>query len=146
MKNNFYIFLDFDGVLHPPGKKTFEKMPLLAKELLKYRDVKIVFSTSWRTFSTFKDLLYYMPKKIQNRCVAKTPVIDDYQSQKYVRYEEILTFNRQNNIQNHWLALDDSASLFPQNCKNLLLIQPTKQFSQQDIPKLHQKILEISKN
>jgi hypothetical protein len=142
MKKDFYIFLDFDGVLHPPGKKTFEKMPLLAKELLKYPHLKIIFSTSWRTFYPLKDLTYYMPKKIQHLCVNKTPILNHYKS--YVRYEEILLFNQEKNISKNWLALDDTQSLFPKNCQNLLWISPKKQFSLEHIPQLHQKIQELS--
>lgn len=68
------IFLDFDGVLHPPkaiaGAKppltpaqiragwpqTFQHLPLLAQLLQGHADVGVVVSSSWRLFLSEEDL------------------------------------------------------------------------------------------
>lgn len=73
-EQNRVLFLDFDGVLHPPKAiagarppltpaqiragwpQTFEHLPLLAQLLQAHTDVCVVVSSSWRLFLSEEEL------------------------------------------------------------------------------------------
>ena len=50
---NSILFLDFDGVLHPGNRGTFERAPMLEMWLLKHPEVDVVISSSWRIENTW---------------------------------------------------------------------------------------------
>lgn len=130
-----YIFLDFDGVLNIHGKKTFYRAQHFAEIVAPIPNVKIVFSTSWREYSTLEKLTAYLPASIHDKCVGMTPVIKH--SMKYPRYHEILLYADKHNISKlHWLALDDMACLFPPQCENLILVNSKIGFSKQEAKKI----------
>lgn len=115
-----YLFLDFDGVLHTHSGKRFSLVENFAKVLKKFPEVKIVFSTSWREYSTVEFLSSYLPEELHSQCVGMTPWFKE--SMKYPRYNEIQHYLKENNITEDWLAVDDLASLFPPDCPNLFLV------------------------
>lgn len=115
-----YLFLDFDGVLHTHNGKRFSLVDNFAKVLKKYPQVKIVFSTSWREYSTVEFLKEYLPVSLHNQCVGMTPWFKE--SMKHPRFHEIQQYLKENNIQDNWLAVDDLAVLFPLDCENLFLV------------------------
>lgn len=118
-----YIFLDFDGVLNIPGKPSFYRAEFFAQTIQVFDNVEIIFSTSWREHSSVPFLTSLMPSNIRHKITGKTPVIKDYVA--HVRHKEILQYLEENNIQDEqWVAIDDMQSLFPKNCKNLILTDP----------------------
>jgi hypothetical protein len=142
MKKIKYIFVDFDGVMHRNGHKAFEYAEYFAKVIssMKDVDVKIVFSTSWREYSSVERLANYFPKNIQHLCVGKTPLIK--QCISHPRLEEIMMYVKEHGIDDKdWVALDDMACLFPPNCPNLILIDGSKGFTKLDAKRLRKKII-----
>ncbi len=129
--NKKYIFLDFDGVMHPEGKQAFSCAEYFAQSIKDLEDINIVFSTSWREYSSVERLAKYMPESIRDKCIGKTPVIRD--CYKHVRYQEIMAFNKENKIKdNQWIAIDDMPVLFPKDCKNLILTNSKIGFSEKE--------------
>ncbi len=142
MKKVKYLFVDFDGVMHRNGHKAFEYAEYFGKVISSMKDVeiKIIFSTSWREYSTVERLANYLPKNIRHLCVGKTPLIQH--SISHPRFEEIMMYNKENGIEDKdWVALDDMACLFPSNCPNLILIDGSKGFTKADAKKLRKKFL-----
>lgn len=113
-----YLYLDFDGVLHPNSfekGKAFCLMPLLERAL-NGSDVRIVVSSSWRHHETQAYIQSLFPASIRSLLSGFTG-------------EPLLgRLSRWNEISNHaalhgvteWRALDDAASEFPPDCPNLI--------------------------
>lgn len=131
-----YIFIDFDGVLHRTHGTRFECVEVFAKAIMNL-DIKIVFSTSWREYSTVERLANFLPEKIRSKCVGKTCVIRE--SIPHSRYYEIMEYVKEHNITD-WIAIDDMKVLFPPDCPNLLLIDGAKGFTKHDIKRLHERL------
>jgi hypothetical protein len=125
--NQIFIFLDFDGVLHKNNGKAFTNREVFADTIKDFENVKIIFSTSWREYSTLDRLKQYLPQNIRDMCVGMTPVIKD--DIRHVRYQEILLYNSTHNIHDNWIAVDDMSVLFPEKCANLLLINEKEAFT-----------------
>ncbi len=131
-----YIFLDFDGVMHPDGKQAFSCAEYFADCIKDKNNLFIVFSTSWREYSTIEKLSSYLPSSIRNKCIGKTPLLKNHY--KHVRYHEIMAYNSEKLIgDNNWIALDDMAIIFPPNCKNLILTNPRNGFGEREAHLVH---------
>lgn len=132
-----YIFLDFDGVMHIPGNyhPKFEHMDIFCESLQPYlRKFQIIISSSWREVYSFEELKDLFPEFIQSHIVDITPVL---WSQKYQRYQEVLTWCRKYSVDTKdILILDDMAELFPQDCFELLLIDNKKGLTCEDLQKI----------
>lgn len=129
--DNKYIFLDFDGVMHPEGKKAFSCAEYFADCIKDKNNLFIVFSTSWREYSNIEKLSSYLPTNIRHKCVGKTPLLKNHY--KHVRYHEIMAYNDEKLINpNQWIAIDDMALIFPPNCKNLILTNPRLGFGERE--------------
>ena len=119
MKNK-YLFLDFDGVLHPSlcdSNKYLSNAPLLAGLLLEY-PCQIIISSSWRFQYSLDEIKKMLPKAISNQIIGMTR--DAYNGANQ-RYNEIIFYLQTNNKSlADWKALDDSQNEFPPNCKNLI--------------------------
>lgn len=140
-----YIFLDFDGVTHPLGKSDFSSISPLINILDQYQDAKIILSTQWREHTSLEILKTNFPPQIQERIVGQTPILG--QNIPYHRFYEILTYNKKHNIEkNQWVALDDNDCLFPQYCKNLILIKDGKGFNEYYADILKEHLNKISSN
>ncbi len=128
---NKYIFLDFDGVLNVNGKKSFYRGQHFADSIVNLDNLFVVFSTSWREYAPLERLVNLMPAKIQHKCIGKTPLITS--DIKHPRYHEIISYNKENNIlDDQWVAIDDMDCLFPKDCKNLILTNPSIGFSKKE--------------
>ena len=139
-----YLFLDFDGVLHTHNGKRFSLVENFSKVLKKFPEVKIVFSTSWREYSTVEYLSAFLPVDIQSQCVGMTPWFKE--SMKYPRYYEIQQYLKVNNITEDWLAVDDLAALFPPDCTNLFLVNGKEGMSKENAKTLQKRLKEMIKN
>jgi len=135
MKNK-YLFLDFDGVLHPSmcdSKKFLTNAPFLAALINEY-PCQIVISSSWRFQYTLDEIKKMLPKAISNQVIDKT---GDAFAGAYQRYNEIKFY-----LQVHgksladWKALDDTQNEFPPDCKNLILCSHITGLGQKQIMEL----------
>lgn len=133
-----YIFLDFDGVLHTHNGKKFSLVNNFAHVVKKYPEVKIVFSTSWREYSTIENLKEYLPEIIHKQCIGVTPWFKE--SMKNPRFYEIQQYLEENKMKDNWLAIDDLASLFPPDCKNLFLVDGREGISASTAKLMERKI------
>ena len=113
-----FLFLDFDGVLHPNNASPSEwfcRMPLL-EAAVGTQVIQIVVSSSWRFHHAKGELIKHFPPKLRSQIVGVTgpPVIG-----KHARWNEILTYVKLHHIRN-WRALDDSHFEFPHPCDQLI--------------------------
>jgi hypothetical protein len=138
------LFLDFDGVLHPPevhntsdGPEllTHGKLFMHARHLedtLGYHpEVKIVLSTSWVCRMGNEATLSYMPAKLRARVVGttwrETQQVGTYSfdsQDRMTRFQQIWSYVYSHQIKN-WLALDDlhsNTEQWPSEHKNHLIL------------------------
>lgn len=134
-----YIFLDFDGVLHSshPNAFDFELLPLFAKSLAPYTDnFKIVISSLWRQNHSLEFLVNIFPASIKRTIKGITPTHLNGLSAGG-RYNEIKEYCQAYHIKDSdWIAIDDNPSLFPPQCKNLVVVSPIKGVTEKDLAKL----------
>ena len=113
------IFLDFDGVLHPQtcgSASTFSRRSLLWEILRSCPDVQVVFSTSWKVFHAFDELLEFVTvgggEDLSSRFIGNTPNIkvNTYYGQRDLEIRCWLTAN--SNYAGDWIAIDDAPELF----------------------------------
>lgn len=113
-----YVFLDFDGVLHP-----FFPEPHLSEEdraffsyrgrweqwLLEHPDVRVVISSSWRESHDLAALRAFFSTELRDRIVGTTPVLETVE-EGGTRQQEIQAWMRQHaQPEDAWVALDDHA-------------------------------------
>jgi hypothetical protein len=119
-----YIYLDFDGVLHPSFARKdqlFQLMPSFISVVEEAR-VKIVISSSWRFQESFEYLQALFPMNIQHNIYGCT---GDAYIGKWARWNEIKRHVRNNRV-DEWIALDDAYFEFPPDCGNLILCEGSK--------------------
>ncbi len=135
-----FIYLDFDGVLHPnvvEKKKLFSFMPKLA-EVLTGDSAKIVISSSWRFHESFEYIKNLFPLTLQSMVVGCT---GDAYFGRWARWNEIKQHVSTHCIE-EWIALDDAQMEFPPNCENLILCDGKKGLQDDQLRRLS-KWLEI---
>lgn len=105
------IFLDFDGVLHPKMKGSFELINNFLAVLKHFPQATVVISSSWKDGLT-KTSLTDIFGACANRVIGKTT-----SSQGVNRQDEILSYVRKHSI-GCYIALDDDCrnTLFAPNC------------------------------
>jgi hypothetical protein len=117
MSMSLYLFLDFDGVLHPfyplsdrPGRESlrFSYLPRLEAVLRDHPLVQIVIASDWRKLHTLEELRAFFSPDIAARVIGVTPLdpSSEYVTcRRQIRVEEYL---EQNGLQgSSWIALDD---------------------------------------
>lgn len=138
------LFLDFDGVLHPPEVhntsdgpellthgKLFMHVRHLEDTLGYHPEVKIVLSTSWVSRMGYEATLSYMPVKLRARVVGttwrETQQVGTYSfdsQDRMTRFQQIWSYVYSHQIKN-WLALDDlhsNTEQWPSEHKNHLIL------------------------
>jgi hypothetical protein len=120
-----FLFLDFDGVLHPTTtthpSELFSKNRLL-EETLQNIDCEIVISSSWRFHTSFESLISNLPMSIRKQV---TGVTGDPYVGSHSRYNEITQYLKTSCLNDvKWISLDDSVYEFPENCLNLIQCNP----------------------
>ncbi|MEX3984252.1 HAD domain-containing protein [Paraburkholderia sp. EG287A] len=114
-----WLFVDFDGVLHPGLAGTLCYRDRLEAFLLEHTDIGVVLSTSWRLHYTHDELRRLFSSSIRERIVGVTPALPD--STRAQRYSEIQVWLRRHGGGRRWAALDDDETLFPAFCDELVL-------------------------
>jgi len=121
------LYLDYDGVLHPPdvrvtkseplrpriydgGRPTdhvlFEHAALLERILLPFQNVRIILSTSWVRMLGYEYTVQHLPASLQERVIGTVWRGFMLMSPPPTRHDAILTDAQERGI-DHWLALDD---------------------------------------
>ena len=134
MKNK-YLFLDFDGVLHPDryslsnydpdrvfrNNDIFSQAPILAALLTEY-PCQVIISSSWRFTHSIDEMKEKLPKGIAKNVAGVT---GDAYVGPHPRYNEIKEYlTSRNKSLFSWRALDDSKLEFPNGCTDLILCDP----------------------
>jgi hypothetical protein len=135
-QNEKFLFLDFDGVLHPThfaGEAPFSRAHLLEETLTEFSP-KIVVSSSWRFTHNLEKLQRIIPTYISSLIVGVTgaPVIG-----KHPRFTEISNFLK-SNVDIDWKALDDSYWEFPNPCPQLIRCNPNTGVTDKQIAEIRQ--------
>lgn len=125
-----YLFLDFDGVLHPDavylergrpilrghgGIALFQWAPILAELMAPYPHIDIVLSTSWVPTLTFHRARAYLPASLQQRVIGATwhshytveYGIDRIGWFGMTRFAQINVYVRRHCQNDNWFAIDD---------------------------------------
>lgn len=127
------IFLDFDGVLHPffprrdlpdAENQLFSFLPRLETVLRDFAEVKIVISSSWREHRPWAKVIHPFSPDIAARIIGATPIMKGKvpPNPNHPRYAEILDFLNKNGLsKERWVALDDDADIYPEDCQSLIV-------------------------
>lgn len=133
-----YLFLDFDGCLHPGLAGTFVYLPLLQEFLLAQPSVQVVLSTSWRLDKPFADLLLLFHPALRCRIVGVTPALAEQPGQRWLEIQRWLVQN--NATRSRWVALDDDRSLFPPYCDHVVWCDPARGLRRHHLAQLEDKL------
>jgi hypothetical protein len=131
---NQFLFLDFDGVLHPVGSSgaVFSRLPLL-EELLRgeCKACQVIISSSWREYQSLEQLRGYFAEDLRSRVVGTTPLDGDKwlhaswgaQADLYPREMQIRHYLAQRGLNEcRWVALDDVAGWFREGARHPNLV------------------------
>lgn len=142
-----YLFLDFDGVLHPnryslsnydpdrvfTSNEIFSQAPVLAGLITEF-PCQIIISSSWRFNYNIDEIKEKLPKAIAKNVVGVT---GDAYIGPYPRYNEIKEYLiSRNKSLYEWRALDDSKIEFPNGCNDLILCDPNTGITSKQIQEL----------
>lgn len=117
--NEKYLYIDFDGVLHPTHVEKgqlFCHMQSFASAIVGMT-LKIVISSNWRIHEEIGYLRGLFPPSIQSHVVGCT---GNPHTGKWSRWYEIKEHAAIHNV-SCWVALDDMQTEFPSECKELIL-------------------------
>lgn len=131
-----YIFIDFDGVLHPSPSKgeLFSQSKILADKISPHKDnFQIVISSSWRETYDYEDIIEAFDLTIRDRVIGITPILDN-NLQPLGRYNEIMSYCEEHKIlDSEWIAIDDMPHLFPKDCPNLIITNPKTGITEKEL-------------
>ena len=133
-----YLFLDFDGVLHPSlcnDNDRFSKVNLLSQALTSSK-CQIIISSSWRFQFTLDQLKKMLPRSVSNLVVDTT---GEAITGQYARYNEIKYWLE--SIQKpfaDWMAIDDAINEFPPDCRSLIATKSSQGITRDQIIELEQ--------
>jgi hypothetical protein len=127
---NYYLYLDFDGVLHPDEARVTSPFFFLGNfcDAVRSADpkgkLKIVISSTWRLRHAFDDLIIQFPMDIAIRIVGVTPKLEAFRYHLGSRQREIEAW-MEFDPKGKWLAIDDKRGLFDNDCENLFHVPYT---------------------
>lgn len=136
-RSHGYLFLDFDGVLHPDRASVdlyFCRLALLEPWLRQRPTIDVVISSSWREVHPLDELREFFSEDLRPRVISSTPVIHHENGE---REAEILCWLDNNGGTGRpWAALDDQAFLFGPICSRLVLCYGEQGLSQVELDRL----------
>ncbi|WP_019281330.1 HAD domain-containing protein [Vibrio anguillarum] len=112
------LFYDVDGVLHPNDVGNLSSVNFLISIIDKVPSLQLVMSSNWRETMDLEFFERIFPKKIKERTIGFTPVLDIY---PYRRQREIEAFATHFNI-SRYLCIDDQEQLYESGWHNLYII------------------------
>ena len=133
------LFLDIDGVLHPEGRSRNGLLSQMGNFCVAVGkgdpnvECAIVISSTWRTAYDLQTLRSFFPLETAKRIIGVTPEFDEAPMELNVGYSKRLMGHgiRQYEIEHwmqafaprgQWLAIDDRACFFREDCVNLFLV------------------------
>ena len=134
-----FLFLDFDGVLHPqydgeptPKEVCFCHLPRFEAVMRRHPGVQIVISSTWRQQFGMLQLSAFFSADIARRIVGITPTYPaDGPPRMHIREWEILQWLQQHHASNRpWVALDDSQGDFRDYRHRVVFCQPWEGLSE----------------
>lgn len=147
MKPTVFLFLDFDGVLHPVSARPearWTAVDLIAALVEEVPDTAVVVSSTYRAVMAFDRILELFPPPMRDRIVGGTPVIavDWGDTNLPRRHREILAWLQGNGYSDaRWLAVDDDAEYFAEDCQQLWLVDGVIGLTPADIEQLRHLLL-----
>jgi HAD domain in Swiss Army Knife RNA repair proteins len=140
---NVYVFLDFDGVLHPEPGQYFSRKDVFEPALRKAhkmcrRKLWIVVSSAWRYSHTLDEMKLKFSPDIASIMIDVTPN-EDYGFDTGGREKEIKKWMKQNDKEAEWIAIDDRASMFD-SLNKLVLCDSKQGFTEKNAEDLFGKI------
>lgn len=126
-----FIFLDFDGVLHPISRPngTFSQLALFESTVRQMPGLKIVITSGWRLELPYDQLVGKFSPDVRSCIVGMTPNLQgELQHTREKEIHEWLFY--QGEHPRHWIAIDDSDWLFTPGCKNLILVDSYDAFTE----------------
>ena len=134
-----FLFLDFDGVLHPqydgeptPKEVCFCHLPRFEAVMRRHPGVQIVISSTWRQQFGMLQLRAFFSADIAHRIMGITPTYPaDGPPRMHIREWEILEWLQQHHASNRpWVALDDSQGDFRDYRHRVVFCQPWEGLSE----------------
>ena len=135
MNDTFYIFLDFDGVLHPGNGGSFRYRDNFEDLLRKHQNALVIISSDWGINASLEYLRTYFSADVKERFIS---ILPDYKVD-WSRQQSIEAFCRENGI-HRWIAIDDSADLFPGRPQWLFLTNRRVALNKEETNRLYEFI------
>lgn len=132
----FYVFLDFDGVVHPASANGHyfraENIEALEAALDSY-DAQIVISSTWRLDKPLNELRTLLGPKLGEKVVGITPEIDDPFLHNPRQAEAELYLGQDDVEKWPWLAIDDTPAFYREDA-SVVLTDSQMGFQLTDVP------------
>lgn len=144
-----FLFLDFDGVLHPqydggptPKEVCFCHLPRFEAVMRQHPGVLIVISSTWRQQFGLAQLRGYFGADIAQRIVGVTPKYPaEGPPRLHVREWEILQWLQTHQASHRpWLALDDSQGDFRDCRHRVVFCHPWEGLTEHRAAQLHKAL------
>jgi len=125
-----FIFLDFDGVLHPVDarpERRWTSMYVLAEVLYRRPHVQVVVSSSHREFTSMEAMKSIFPADLRDRVVGATPMIAAGAGDLQLpgRHREVLAWLDGNGVsESAWIAIDDDSERYSDGCHQFYMVDP----------------------
>lgn len=136
-----YLFLDFDGVMHGEDYNygAFFHAKMVTDRLLPFKEnFRVIISSSWREEYDLDILQHAFNEPLTENIIDVTP-ITVHGMNYYGRYLEIEQYCKEHNIApDQWIAIDDMAHLFPENCLQLILTNSSTGITPKALDKVEQ--------
>lgn len=133
------LFLDFDGVLHPKGCGTddhFSHLPRFERLVREHPGLRIVISSNWQDAYSIKTLRHVFSPDVAQRIIGGTRSAD-LEGEAEDRHEQIQRYLHKAGVTHvRWLALDDAAHEFPDDCAQLVLCDSARAFDAETAARL----------
>lgn len=131
-----YLFLDFDGVLHPHTRGTFCRGLLLESWLRAHPSVQIVISSDWRLDTELAGLrACFADTSLHTRVVGVTP---SFGPSAGSRQAEIEAWMAEHAPTAPFAALDDSPELFKASASFLVRTHAAEGLTEADLASVSQ--------
>ena len=142
----FYLFLDFDGVLHPVSAQGRYFRPENIKSLeqaIFELNPRIVISSTWRFDKSLEEIKELLGDTIGSCVVGMTPEFED-PFVHHPRHLEVEMYIEKNDISNMpWVAIDDTSAFYKEGAP-LLVTDSRTGFTQNDIEKFRHLVMRVT--